>query len=151
MKNMSTANPPLGEEEKSKKTGGEGERKRKRPKPPPCRCVATVRHINCLLHDLHEFASEKIYNFPELTGKIVEKIEKALRDEIVHPIELIERQLVEEEKIGKRDQLEKLEKSRICKATRLHDPFDIYPAIDGTSSVCYASDQEIEDGQMARW
>ena len=72
---MSSVNLPLEEEKKLKKEVGE--KKRKRPKPPPCRCEATVRHINCLLHDLHEVAVEKLYNFPELSGKIVEKIEKA--------------------------------------------------------------------------
>ena len=143
---MSTVNPtPVPEkgkeEEKAKPKKEVGERKRKRPKPEPCKCVATVKHICTYLHDLHEVAVEKIYNFPELGGKFVELLEKAVRDEIYYPLTIIEQQLEKEEKIGVRTQLDKLEKSRFCKA-RVHCGFDELPNLDGHSDVCYSDDED---------
>ena len=127
-------------EVQKKKEQGKG-RKRKKPAPPPCKCVHTVRCLNSMLHDLHAFCTDTIVNYPELTGKILSLTQKAINDEIFYPLKILKTQLEDEEKRGFNDTLQKLEKSRRCKA-KVHDPEDVLPAIDGTSSVCYASDEE---------
>ena len=121
-------------------------KKRKRPVPPPCKCVETVKCLNSMLHDLHAFCTETIVNFPELTGKILDLTQKAINDEIFYPLKILEQQLKDEEKRGFNGVLQKLEKSRRCKA-KVHDPEDVLPAIDGTSNVCYESDEE----ENRRW
>lgn len=131
------------QEKKQKKEVGERKEKRSK-KPEPCKCVATVRHINTYLHDLQEVAVEKIYNFPELGGKVVELLEKAIHKDIYYPLEVIEQQLVKEEKLGKRDQLKELKKSQFCKA-RSHCNFEELPNLDGFTDVQYGSDSDDDD------
>ena len=147
---MSTVNPisvPEKEVEEKKQKKEAGEKKRKRPKPEPCKCKATVRHINTFLNDLQEVAVEKIYNFPELGGKVVELLEKAVRNEIYYPLTLIENQLVKEEKLGQRDQLDKLEKSRFCKA-RIHCDLDDLPTLNDFG---YESDSDDEANRLYKY
>ena len=91
-----------------------------------------------MLQDLHAFCTETIVNFPELTGKILDLTQKSINNEIIHPLKILEQQLKDEEKRGSNDTLQKLEKSRHCKA-KVHAPEDLFPAIDGTSNT---SDEE---------
>ena len=49
----------------------------------------------------------------------------------------------DQEKRGFTGTLQKLEKSRRCKA-KVHDPEDVLPDINGKSNVCYVTDEEDE-------
>ena len=133
---MSDKNPS--DVEKKKEKGGGKKRKKISP---PCKCVHTIRCLNSMLRDLHAYCTETIVNYPELTGKVLDLTQKAINDEIFYPLKILEDQLQDEEKRGFTETLQKLEKSRRCKA-KVHDPQDCLPNIDGTSNVCYASDEE---------
>ena len=139
---MSTENQmPVPEKEKEETKKKEvGERKRKRAKPVPCKCVETVRRVNAILRDVHEYTSETIVNFPELTGKILELSQKAMHNEIVWPLHLYKKQLTDEESRGVNTTKTKLQKSQLCNA-KVHDPEDTFPNLVASSNVCYASDE----------
>lgn len=128
------------EEEANPKKEEEGESKRKRPKPPPCKCKETVKRVNSMLRDAHEYILDKVINFPELTGKILEVTQKAVNNEIVTPLHLYTRQLIDEEHRGFDTTLRKLDKSRLCRA-RIHYGEDVFPAL----SAAYASDESEEE------
>ena len=129
-------NPLKVEKKKGQKLG----KKRKRPVPlAQCKCVETVKCLTSMLRDCHELCKVTLANFPELSGKILELTQKAINNEIFHPLKILKKQLVDKEKrdVTRRE----LEKSRRCKAT-LHDPEDVLPDINGYTIVCHASDEE---------
>ena len=132
--------PGKEKEEATPKKQVEGERKRKRPKPPPCKCKETVRRVNSILRDGHEYILDKVINHPELTGKILEVTQKAVHNEIVTPLHLYTKQLIDEERRGFDTTLRKLDKSRLCRA-RVHHGEDEFPSLGGPSSSYYESDE----------